>query len=153
MNTKQQFIDVLKKLKEHTGWSYKKVSELTKISQSKLKMAASGQSFNVGQKDVDLLQSILDNELNKKNAYAETPNLVAVPKDTLGMLEDLTQQLDEARKAIKKEADRIKSETQSIIDPTIKFIANKYDMSEEQIKNIFEKMLIEYLEKETKTNK
>ena len=69
------------------------------------------------------------------------------------MLEDLTQQLDEARKAIKKEADRIKSETQCIIDPTIKFIANKYDMSEEQIKNTFEKMLIEYLEKENKTNK
>ena len=142
---KQRFKQLLLEIKKSNRDSYTDIAHKTGIKLEVLKNAGSpsNRSFSVTQEDYNAL----------KNAYTETPNLVAVPKGTLGVLEDLTQQLDEARKAIKKEADRIKSETQSIIDPTIKFIANKYDMSEEQIKNIFEKMLIEYLEKETKTNK
>ena len=58
MNTKEQFIDVLKKLKDYTGWSYREISELAGISQSRLKMAATGQSFSANRRDIETLQSL-----------------------------------------------------------------------------------------------
>lgn len=134
MNTKQQFIEVLKKLKKYTGWSYRKISELTKISQSKLKMAATGQSFNVSQKDVDLLQSILDDELNRKEVIPDPNSISEDVKDIKRMVQSLT------------------TKAKGIIDPTLKALAEKHDMSIEDVIVTFEKMLEERIKKDqTKT--
>lgn len=141
MNVKQQFVEVLKKLKEYTGWSYRKISELTKISQSKLKMAATGQSFNVSQKDVDLLQSILNGELNKKES-TPTPNSMAQD------LKEIKEMVKSQSEMVKQQYETITTKGKDIIDATIKAIAEKHNMSIEEVMISFEKMLVERLKED-----
>lgn len=146
MNVKQQFVEVLKKLKEYTGWSYRKISELTKISQSKLKMAATGQSFNVSQKDVDLLQSILNGELNKKES-TPTPNSMAQD------LKEIKEMVKSQSEMVRQQYETITTKGKDIIDATIKAISEKHNMSIEEVMISFEKMLVERLKEDQNETK
>ena len=132
MNIKEQFIDVLKKLKDYTGWSYREISELAGISQSRLKMAATGQSFSANRRDIETLQSLYNSELSKKASIKNSAT-------------DISQDVKEIKMMVQKQNDIILSQYKNIINPTIKYIAEKHNISQEKILEALESVLLEKL--------
>lgn len=138
MNLKQQFKDLLKKIKKESGHSYKEVAQNSGVKVEVLKNAGSpsGRYFKVTQADYTAL----------KNAYAKKEE----PKPTTI---NIGEELQEIKGMVKESYDRIMDKGKDIITPSIKAIAEKHDMTVEEVMKAFESMLWEKIEKDkTKNN-
>ena len=124
---KEDFKELLKKIRTTTRDSYADISHKTGIKLSVLKNAGSptDRSFNIRQIDYDVLH---ETYFSKKKE----------PKN------EISESLAEIKDMVKKQSDFIMNRYSNIIDPVVKEISEKYNRSE---KDIIEALKIVLLEK------
>ena len=129
---KQQFKELLEEIKNTTRDSYTDIAHKTGIKLSVLKNAGSpsNRSFSVSQRDYDALEDVY-----KKKESTPTPDPIA-------------QDVKEIKRMVQKQYEVITTKGKDIIDATIKAIAEKHDMSIEEVMESFEKMLVERLKED-----
>lgn len=146
MSLKQQFKDLLKKIKKESGHSYKEIAQNSAVKVEVLKNAGSpsGRYFKVTQEDYNAL----------KEAYPDKHNrVVSIEQNAFATLHEKIDNLSEIllkgqSEQVKQRHETITTKGKDIIDATIKAIAQKHNMSIEEVMVSFEKMLVERLKED-----
>ena len=138
MNLKQQFKDLLKKIKKESGHSYKEVAQNSGVKIEVLKNAGapSGRYFKVTQEDYNAL----------KNAYAKKEE----PKPTTI---DVGKELQEIKGMVKESYDRIMNKGKDVATPVIAALSKETGQSEEDLMNLLKEILMEKINEKNNKKK
>lgn len=143
---KQQFKELLKEVRNTTRDSYTDIAYKTNIKLEVLKNAGSpsGRSFSVSQRDYDALKEAYSNEDNR---------VVSIEQNAFATLHEKIDNLSEIllkgqSEQVKQRHETITTKGKDIIEATIKAIAEKHNMSIEEVMVSFEKMLVERLKED-----
>ena len=139
MSLKQQFKELLEKIKKESGHTYETIAESSGIKISVIRNAGSKSDryFKVTQEDYNALK-----EAYSKKESTPTPNSMAQD------LKEIKEMVKSQSEMVKQQYETITTKGKDIIDATIKAIAEKHNMSIEEVMVSFEKMLVERLKED-----